>query len=141
MKMEKFFLEPENIMPGISLDPATGKFKFYGKSCPINAHEFYEPVLEWIDEYMKNPKEKTVAEFYLSYFNTVSAKNILKIMNRFETLSKMGKSAIIRWIYNESDEILKDAGHDFETIVDVKFEFVAIQNKEDDSDEEEGFWT
>jgi hypothetical protein len=128
-------------MPGISLDDITGIFKFYGKSCPINAHEFYEPILEWIDNYMKDPKESTVAEFYLSYFNTVSAKNILKIMNKFENLAKSGKHATIRWMYNEKDEIIKDAGKDFETIVDVKFEFVAILNKEDDLDEEEGFLT
>jgi hypothetical protein len=136
--MEKFQFNAHDIMPGIILDPTTGKLRFFGKSCPINAHEFYEPVLKWVDEYVKNPCDSTVVEFYLSYFNTVSAKNILKLLNKLEALSKAGKQVIVRWMYNDNDEILKDAGQDFETIVDIKFEFVAIQ-KDDDTDEEDGF--
>ncbi len=137
--MKIFKIEAENIMPGISLDHLNGELKFYGKSCPINAHEFYQPILEWIDNYKKNPKETTVVEFYFSYFNTVSAKNILKIMNKMEAVANSGKQVIIKWLYNKGDEILKEAGKDFEQIVDVKFEFVVIQNKENDSDDEEGF--
>jgi hypothetical protein len=136
--MDKFTIEPQDIMPGISLDPVSGKLKFYGRSCPINAHEFYEPVIKWVEEYLKQPAINTVAEFYLSYFNTVSAKNILKIMNKLEGAKKTGNNAMIRWIYNDNDEILKDAGKDFEMIVDLKFEFIALK-KDDDSDEEESF--
>ncbi len=136
--MEKFALKPDNILPGIILDPVAGKFKFYGKSCPINAHEFYIPVLEWIDNYIKDPKETTVLEFYLSYFNTVSAKNIHKIMIKIEELAKSGKRVIIRWMYNKDDEILREAGKDFEQIVEVKFEFIAITNN-DETDDEESF--
>lgn len=130
--MKKFLHEAQDIMPGISLDHDSGLLKFYGKSCPVNAHEFYIPVLEWIDEYLKNPQKLTVAEFYLSYFNTVSAKNILKIMNKLEKLNQLGKKIIIKWVYNESDEILKEAGEDFETIVEADFEFIAVPEEEED---------
>ena len=135
--MKKFLLEPQDILPGIELEHESGKLKFYGKSCPANAHEFYSPVFEWIDNYLENPSENTVLELYLSYFNTLSAKIILNIMYKMETLSKSGKKVAIRWIYQENDEILKEAGEDFDKIVDVKFEFIAVQNNEDDSDEEE----
>ena len=72
--MNKFILEPEEILPGIRFDQEKGKLEIYGKSCPIDAHNFYEPMQKWIDEYMENPQDLTIMEINLSYFNTVSAK-------------------------------------------------------------------
>jgi len=133
--MKKLFLKPENIIPGILLDSESGKLRFYGKSCPVDVSEFYLPVFEWIDEYIKSPKEKTVLEFYLSYFNTPSAMVILQIMNKMESLTKLGKDVTIRWFYSENDEILMGAGEDYKTIVDVKFEIIPLKSTEDDNDE------
>ena len=133
--MKKLFLKPENIIPGILLDYESGKLKFYGKSCPVDANKYYSPALEWIDSYLKNPKKTTVLEFNFSYFNTPSAMIILQIMNKLESLSKSGKDVIIRWFYKENDEILKEAGKDFETIVDIEFEFIALNSIEEDDDE------
>ena len=130
--MKKIILDAHDIMPGVSLDHETGLLKFYGKSCPVNAHEFYIPILDWIDEYIKSPQKSTVAEFYLSYFNTVSAKNLLKVMNKLEKVREKGKKLTIKWLYNENDEILKEAGEDFETIVDANFEFIAIPDSDDE---------
>ena len=133
--MKKLFLKPENIIPGILLDPDSGKLKFFGKSCPEDVAEYYSSVFEWIDNYVKNPKKKTILEFYFSYFNTPSAMIILQIMTKMEDLVKSGKDVTIRWFYNENDEILKDAGEDYKTIVDVKFELVPLKSIEDENDD------
>jgi hypothetical protein len=130
--MKKIILKAHDIMPGINLDADAGKLEFYGKSCPVDAHEFYEPILKWIDEYISNPQKLTIVQFYLSYFNTVSAKNILKIMNKLEKLNKRGKNVVIQWKYNENDEILREAGEDFETIVEVDFEFIEVPENDDE---------
>ena len=131
--MMNFFLEAEDILPGIELNQETGILKFHGKSCPANAHEFFAPVFEWIDNYIKNPAKNTILEIYLSYFNTVSAKIIMTIMKMMENLAESGKKVVIKWVYNENDEILLEAGEDFEKIINVKFEFISVQN--DDSTE------
>ncbi len=135
--MKKLFLEPKDILPGILLEPESGKLKIYGKSCPANAHKFYSPIFEWIDSYIENPSKKTILEFYLSYFNSASAIIILNIMKKIETLSESGKKVKIKWLYNENDDLLYEAGKDFEKIVDVKFEFTVIQNNEDESHEDD----
>ncbi len=133
--MEKLFLKPENIIPGIVLDYESGKLRFYGKSCPVDVSQFYSPVFEWIDGYLKSPHKQTYLEFYLSYFNTPSAMVLLQIMNKMESLVKSGNEVIIRWFYNEDDEILKEAGQDFKTIVDVKFELIPLKSIDDENDE------
>lgn len=133
--MKKLFIEPEDILPGIRLDKDAGKLNIYGKSCPANAHEFFKPVFEWIDEYIDKPNDSTVLELYLSYFNTVSAKVLLNIMTKMQELAQSGKSVVIKWMFNANDEILFDAGLDFEKIVDVDFEFIAIVDEEDNGND------
>ena len=135
--MKKLFLEPKDTLPGILFERESGKLRIYGKSCPDNPFEFYAPIFKWIDSYLENPSKKTVLEFYLSYFNTASAKIILNIMKKMENLSKSGKKVTVKWVYNENDENLLEAGEDYEKIVDIKFEFTAIQNKEDELNEED----
>ena len=135
--MKNLILEPKDILPGIIFEKESGTLKLYGKSSPDDAFEFYTPIFKWIDSYIENPSKKTILEFYLSYFNTASAKIILNIMKKMETLSKSRKKVTIRWVYNAYDEILLEAGEDYEKIVDVKFEFIAIQNKDDESNEED----
>ena len=131
--MNKFYHKPKNVLPGVFLDHETGKLKIYGQSCTVNADEFYAPILEWFDNYLEYPHKSTVLDISLSYFNTVSAKFIMIILKKMETLSKKGKKVKIRWFYQKLDEDLQEAGEDFETIIDVEFEFVIIGNKDDES--------
>ncbi len=133
--MKKLFLKPKNVIPGILLDPESGKLRVYGKSCPVDVLEYYTPVFDWIDTYAKDPKEKTVLEFYLSYFNTPSAMVIMQIMNKMERLSKSGFDVTIRWFHDENDENLKEAGEDYKTIIDVKFEIIPLKSNEGENDD------
>jgi hypothetical protein len=124
--MDKFIREADNLFPGIKLDAETGKLEFYGKSSPDDVHAFYEPVFEWLEAYCKDPAEKTVMEFFLNYFNTASAKEIFSIMKTLVPLVESGKNARIRWLYDEDDEDLLDAGKDYSLIVEVEFDFVPM---------------
>jgi hypothetical protein len=37
--------QPQGYLPGIILDKESGKFEISGKTCPEDAIEFYDPVL------------------------------------------------------------------------------------------------
>ena len=86
--MKVLSYKSEELLPGILLDRESGKFRIFGKSCPVDAFEFYDPVFEWFDEYIKNPLKKTVLDLKLSYFNTVSAKFLLRIMTKLNKLEE-----------------------------------------------------
>lgn len=126
---------PEGYLPGIILDKETGKFEISGKTCPEDAIEFYDPVFQWLEEYSKEPLETTVFDFKLTYFNTVSSKIIMMLMMRLEELSEEGNNVIIRWFYPEDDEDLEESGQDFESMLDIKFEFIPYEDEGDDSDD------
>ncbi len=120
--------KPKEFLPGVLLDKEAGIFKLFGKSCPENPLIFYDPIFQWFDKYSEDPLRYTEFDIKLTYFNTASAKILLMIMIKLEKLTDSGHDVKIRWFYNEEDEDMKEAGEEFENIVDVKLEMVAHQN-------------
>jgi hypothetical protein len=126
--------KPEEYLPGIILDKESGKFEISGKTCPEDAVAFYDPVFDWLDEYSKDPLEKTIFDFKLTYFNTVSSKILMMIMMRLEEMNEEGNNVKIRWFYPEDDEDLEEAGDDFSSMLEIEFEMIPYSdNNEDDS--------
>ena len=102
--MEAFKIEESNLTPKISLDGDSGQLEFAGKSIPENSLEFYQPVYDWLDAYVKDPREKTVVTVKLDYFNTSSSKCILDILKRIDKIDEQGFDVLIKWYYDEDDE-------------------------------------
>lgn len=127
--MKIIHYKPEGLKPGIILDIDDNKFEIFGKSCPENVVEFYQPVMDWLDEYKENARDKTVFEFRLQYYNTASSKVLFIIMQKLESVHESGKEVLIRWIYPEDDEALEEAGEEYDDLIDVPFELIATKEE------------
>lgn len=111
--------------PEVVLDKTTNEFKFIGKSLPEDVKEFYNPILDWIEQYVENPNEDTVVEFNMEYFNSASSKQILDILERFSAIKDKGKKISVKWHYQHDDEDMEDAGESYADIVEVPFELIS----------------
>jgi len=111
--------------PEVILDKATNEFKFLGKSLPEDVKEFYNPIHDWIDEYVADPNEETVIEFNMEYFNSASSKQILDILERFSVIAENGKKICVKWHFMADDEDMEDAGESYADIVDMPFELIS----------------
>lgn len=120
--------EPQGLKPGITLDTTMNSFELYGKSCPENVVEFYQPILDWLEEYKANALDKTVFEFRLQYYNTASSKVLFVIMQKLESIFESGKEVVIKWYYPEDDEALEEAGEEYDDLIDVPFELIPIED-------------
>ena len=100
-------------------------WKLAAAHCPKMSASFYEPVLNWLNEYAENPNKKTVFNFKLTYFNTASSKLLLDILMKLEEMHEKGHDVLIRWHYPEDDEDMEEAGEEYADIVDVPFEQVS----------------
>jgi len=127
MKIVKY--EPQGLKPGITLDITNDIFEVYGKSCPENVVEFYQPIMDWLDEYKEYALDKTVFEFRLQYYNTASSKVLFIIMQKLEAVYETGKDVLIKWIYPEDDEALEEAGEEYDDLIDVPFELIATEEE------------
>ena len=54
MKMEELRISPTKNTPEIILNPE-GIIRIKGRSIHENVTDFFEPVEEWVSEYIKNP--------------------------------------------------------------------------------------
>jgi hypothetical protein len=108
--------------PSIELN-ASGVLEIKGKSIPENSHEFYKPVYEWLDNYLRNPAPKTELIINLEYFNTSSSKCLLDIFRKLEPVNVSGKSEVkVSWLYDADDEDMMEAGEDYQALVKIPFD-------------------
>jgi len=123
--MEVIKIKGTDDTPSIILDKDNEIFEISGRSLPEDVTTFYEPILNWLDEYAEKPNAKTVFSFKLVYFNTASSKLLLDILMKLEEMYENGSDILIKWYYPEDDEDMEEAGEEYADIVDVPFEQVS----------------
>ena len=66
--------------PKVEFNHLTGELDLGGRSIPENAAKVYEPLLNWINEYVKSPCTTTNLHLKLEYFNSASLIWITKLI-------------------------------------------------------------
>ncbi|MBN2347747.1 MAG: DUF1987 domain-containing protein [Bacteroidales bacterium] len=122
--MEVLDIIASNDTPKVLMDPENEIFEISGRSLPEDVVSFYQPVLDWLDEYKENPNENTEFIFRYVYFNTATSKLIQDILIRLEYIVESGKQVKVIWYYEEDDEDMLDLGEEFAENVDIEFEMV-----------------
>ncbi len=107
--------------PKVNFSIENGKLEISGKSLPEDVSAFYEPILEWLNNYAKNPQPETELTFKFTYFNTASSKLILDILTVLEKMKDDGNKVLVNWYYPEYDEDMRDAGIEYSEMIDVPF--------------------
>lgn len=110
-KMENLYIEKTQYTPKIDFK-TTGELVIEGKSYPENTFEFYQPVVEWVENYFNAPQPKTTLSMEIIYFNSSSSKLFFDLLDIFEE-NKEKSEITIFWIYDQENESAKEAGEDF----------------------------
>jgi len=126
--MDSIFIEGTPKTPNVSFDGEKGNLLLKGRSIPENSIEFYRPLVSWLDEYSRSPQPKTVCEVQLEYFNTSSSKCLLDLFKQLEKMSKNGNDIEVKWYYEEDDEDMLEAGEDYQSIINVPFKMIELQD-------------
>jgi hypothetical protein len=100
--------------PEIYFDPVTNIFSISGISHPENAKEFYEIILDWLDEFYVDIKDsensKIIIDFNFKYINSSSYKYLREVMKKIANFQKNGIKVEVIWNYHEDDEDLLNEG-------------------------------
>lgn len=122
--MKAYNVEATDFSPKVIMDPDNDIFEISGISRPENANDFYEPIVEWLNEYVQNPNEVTKVKFSFDYFNTSSLKYFLMILSKFKEITDKDAKLEIRWYYDKVDESMFEAGKSLEELSELEFNFV-----------------
>jgi len=116
MELNNFTLEQTPKTPQIDLNQYSGEMILSGRSIPENAAKIYEPVLNWVKEYILKARPVTNLRLNLEYFNTASMMWLSRILS---VLKKINDPECILYVhlympleeYNEMKDIedIKDA--------------------------------
>jgi hypothetical protein len=110
--------------PEIRLNAYTGLIELAGLSIPEDANKFYEPVLDWLNEYAENPHNETKVIFKIFYYNSSSIVHFTKIFRILQKLFDRNHKVSLEWYYNKDDENVKEDGEEFKKI--FSFPFVVL---------------
>lgn len=122
--MEAIKIQGTEDTPKVILDKDSEIFEISGRSLPEDVGSFYDPVLNWLNEYGESPNGTTIFNFKLTYFNTASSKMLLDVLMKLEEIHEDGNDVTVRWHFPEDDEDMEEAGEEYADIVDVPFEQV-----------------
>ncbi len=119
--MKPLVLKGSEIDFAITLDKSLPLFKISGKSRPENVVDYFEPVFDWLNKYIQQPLNETIFKFDVEYFNSSTAKVLLRLLVKLEELLNNGFTVKVEWHYRANDEDMMEAGEDLESLVDIPF--------------------
>ena len=128
--MINLYIEQTHKTPEIDFNLSTGKLSISGVSVPENAHEFYYPVIEWLQKNISNCLcESCELDCKISYLNTSSLQFLGDIFFLVDSLKSniSEKSININWYYDFFDSDMKETGADFKDVVDVNFNLKEVK--------------
>jgi len=122
--METLDIKATNNTPHVILDPEKDIFEISGRSLPEDVITFYQPVLDWLDDYSAHPGKRMEFVFRYIYFNTATSRLIQDILLKLESLNESGHTVNVQWYFEQDDEDMYDLGMEFKENVSLSFEII-----------------
>ena len=123
--------EKVSTTPAISFLVEQGECIMDGKSYMQDAFDFYEPLIEWIENYFTEYDQKTLKFIIkLTYYNTSSSKMLFDLLMTLQKHKDSGQDLTIEWHYDSLDDDLEEDIQDLIDSAEVDIELVEID--EDD---------
>jgi len=111
--MNKLELKGTKYTPEIIMDADSGVITITGKSYPENTFKFYQPVSEWLENYLENTtNDKTIVNLDLPYFNSSSSKFFFDFLDLLDDAKESDKIEV-NWIYHQDNHSAEEIGQDF----------------------------
>lgn len=124
--MKELIVNETQNTPGVNFNPFDGILAMEGKSIPEKPDEFYNPLLDWINQYFEDPRNLTLIKIKLEYINSSSTKYMLSMFRSIKQYYEKGHDCRVDWYYEEDDEPILDMGKHFQNTTKLPFDFKVI---------------
>lgn len=102
-EINNLFIESTPKTPEVRFEISSGELLLIGKSIPENSTRFYEPLLLWLEDYIKSPNHTTDFHLKLEYFNSSSTLWIAKIIKALSRINLPNSVLFIHLYFDEED--------------------------------------
>lgn len=126
--LARFHVASTKSSPEIDFDPVTHTLSIKGESYPENCARFYNPMFQWLREYLDVCKDTPVRlVMEIVYFNSSSSKAFMDLFDMLDAAAEGGRAVTVLWGYHAENETAFECGEEFqEDVQHVAFELVRI---------------
>jgi hypothetical protein len=126
--MENLYIAATISTAHVDFNGTTGELVLRGVSIPENADQFFRPLHNWIDLFIKVYSGKVNVHICLTYFNTSTIRHFLPFMQRL--IQNFNGRLVINWQYEESDDELLERGQELSEVLRFPFQYEAIPDQD-----------
>jgi hypothetical protein len=127
-KDENIIIKGTKTTPEVRYDDNIGNntIRIDGESNPENALSFYSGVISLIEKHIEE-NQKLNLKIKLIYFNTSSAKMLVRLFDLLDSVYQTGKADIgIVWEYDKEDDDMEEAGDELLNGYFFQYEMVGV---------------
>jgi hypothetical protein len=114
-------------IPKVHFQVQTGICLIEGESHVEDAYSFYQPIRQWIQNYIQEVKGDLHFDIRLSYMNSSSSKSILIILKELKAYQESGGKVEMKWYYRENDTDMLDDVEDLIAESGLKINLLPIE--------------
>ena len=130
--MDNLFIKGKDERPQVNFNAETGVLELSRSSYPEYTKDLYQPVMDWLDEYLHESGKKIEFNFKMDYFNTSTSQRFQKIIKKLEDYrDKKNGEVVINWYYEKTDIDMFENGEDYSKDVKVPFNLIAYEIDDD----------
>lgn len=122
--MEDIFLKKTFNSPEVEFVASTGELNIEGRSIPEDPGEFFERLIDWLNDYFLDPVDETVMNIKLEYINSGSSKYMLELLRILKENHAKGRKVLVKWFFEEGDESIQELGQHYEQTMQIPFEII-----------------
>jgi hypothetical protein len=112
----------------VEYNEITATLSMTGVSIPENADQFFRPLHDWTDMFVKVHTGKVNVRIFLTYFNTSTIRHFLPFMQRL--IHHFRENMEVKWQYEESDEELLERGEELSDVLQFPFVYEALPDQD-----------
>lgn len=117
-----FELRQTSSTPQVLADQEHGRITMAGDSYPENPFEFFQPIIDWIENYLSQDTRPLHLELALVYLNTSSIRAMMDIFDRMEEAFQHGREVSVHWTFDPENERVGELADEFKE--DCTFPFI-----------------
>jgi hypothetical protein len=127
MPISEIHILPTESTPEIFLDPE-GIIKIKGRGLMVNKIEELKQIMNWIDEYIRNPADKTNVIIAFEYLNSFSTAILVSILIKLSKVNNQMKKLTVHWYFEDGDDDILERGEYISSVYNLSIDFFMTDN-------------
>jgi hypothetical protein len=118
--------EGNEVFPYIEMNVETGVCIISGNSYMQNARLFFQPVIDWLNNYTSTRKGDLLLIYDIENLNTGTSRVLFEILETLQLYKKIGGKVKINWHHNDKTDTHIDDILDFTSSIGIDIDIITV---------------